>query len=147
MAHRHPSQNRHFRWRNLRFLNGGVLRNINIYSFEKLYPVCSATWLRDALKTKRCRKYSLINWEMIFFLAFLGIIWENKPAPMVSVLQVSYVYQINTLGSSPLHALSHYHCHPCNNSSAKVMRECMQWRVFISFKPTCMVGRMGGGLH
>ncbi len=35
----------------LRFLNGGVLRNLNIYSFQKLYPVCSATWLRDALGT------------------------------------------------------------------------------------------------
>ncbi len=27
----------------LRFLNGGVLRNLNMYSFQKLCPVCSAT--------------------------------------------------------------------------------------------------------
>ncbi len=33
----------------LRFLNGGVLRNLNIYSFQKSCPVCSATWLSDAL--------------------------------------------------------------------------------------------------
>ncbi len=26
----------------LRFLNGGVLRNLNIYYFQELYPVCSA---------------------------------------------------------------------------------------------------------
>ena len=29
----------------LRFLNGGFLRNLNMYSSQKLYPVCSATWL------------------------------------------------------------------------------------------------------
>ena len=34
----------------IRFLNGGVLRNLNMYSFKKLCPVCSATWLSDALK-------------------------------------------------------------------------------------------------
>ena len=33
----------------LRFLNGGVLRNLNMYSFQKLCPVCSATWLSDDL--------------------------------------------------------------------------------------------------
>ncbi len=45
----------------LRFLNGGVLRNLNMYSSQKVYPVCSATWLSDALKPKKFRKYSLIN--------------------------------------------------------------------------------------
>ncbi len=38
----------------LRFLNGGVLRNLNIYSFQKLYPVCSATWLRDVVQYEVC---------------------------------------------------------------------------------------------
>ncbi len=33
---------------NLRFLNGGVLRNLNMYSSQTLYPVCSATCLSDA---------------------------------------------------------------------------------------------------
>ncbi len=28
----------------LRFLNDGVLRNLNTFCFKKLYPVCSATW-------------------------------------------------------------------------------------------------------
>ncbi len=28
----------------LRFMNGGVLRNLNMYSSKKFYPVCSATW-------------------------------------------------------------------------------------------------------
>ncbi len=36
----------------LRLLNGAVLRNLNIYSFQKLYPVSSATWLSDDLKPK-----------------------------------------------------------------------------------------------
>ncbi len=100
--------------RMLRFLNGGVLRNLNMYSFKKLYPGSSATWLSDKLKPEKFRKYSLIIGEIIFFLGFLGMILENKPAAMVSVLQISYVYQINTLGSFLSHALSHY---SCNNSS------------------------------
>ncbi len=37
----------------LRFLNGAVLKNLNMYSSQKLYPVCSATWLSDALKPKK----------------------------------------------------------------------------------------------
>ena len=40
----------------LRFLNGGVLRNLNMYSFHKLYPVCKITWLSDALKPKKIPK-------------------------------------------------------------------------------------------
>ena len=44
----------------LRFLNGAVLRNLNMYSFQKLCPVCSATCLSDALKPKKFRKYLLI---------------------------------------------------------------------------------------
>ena len=35
---------------NLRFLNGGVLRNLNIYSFQKLYPVC---WPMGSASTGR----------------------------------------------------------------------------------------------
>ncbi len=27
----------------LRFLNGGVLRNVDMYIFQKLYPICSST--------------------------------------------------------------------------------------------------------
>ncbi len=47
---RHFASARYGRRRGLRFLNGGVLRNLNMYSFQKLCPVCSATWLSDALR-------------------------------------------------------------------------------------------------
>ena len=32
----------------LRFLNGGVLRNLNMHSFQKLYSGSSATWLSES---------------------------------------------------------------------------------------------------
>ncbi len=51
--------------KHLRFLNGAVLRNLNMYSSQKLYPVCTATWLRDALKPKKFRKNSLTPGTLI----------------------------------------------------------------------------------
>ena len=53
----------------LSFLNGGVLRNLNMYSPQKLYPLCSATWLSEALFHKMSTLSNLaykrdLSWPM-----------------------------------------------------------------------------------
>ena len=77
-----------FRKGSLRFLNGGVLRNLNIYSFQKLYPVCSAAWLRDAPKPKKFHDLSIhLYWRKLFYskksYRIIGTIYQ----PMLGSLQ------------------------------------------------------------
>ena len=45
----------------LRFLNGAVLRNLNIYSFQKLYPVSSANMKYAGLWEGSQQAGNLIN--------------------------------------------------------------------------------------